>query len=135
VDYEYQRKGTANLFLAFEPLANRRDVQVTERRTKKDWAAYVKHLVDGRYKDGSSPKTGEQLAQRQSCLILLFSPDSKKQKSTVGQQKAYRSTWWMGRLRVCDRGSAGSIGCGRSSADGVDRASSNPWPAPALQWL
>lgn len=51
VDYEYQRKGTANLFLAFEPLANWRNVQVTERRTKKDWAAYVKHLVDGRYKD------------------------------------------------------------------------------------
>lgn len=51
VDYEYQRKGTANLFLAFEPLANWRHVQVTERRTKKDWAAYVKHLVDGRYKD------------------------------------------------------------------------------------
>lgn len=51
VDYEYQRKGTANLFLAFEPLANWRDVQVTERRTKKDWAAYVKHLVDGRYRD------------------------------------------------------------------------------------
>ena len=51
VDYEYQRKGTANLFLAFEPLANWRHVQVTERRTKKDWAAYVKCLVDGRYKD------------------------------------------------------------------------------------
>ncbi len=51
VDYEYQRKGTANLFIAFEPLANWRDVQVTERRTKKDWAAYVKHLVDGRYRD------------------------------------------------------------------------------------
>ncbi len=51
VDYEYRHKGTANLFLAFEPLANRRHVQVTERRTKKDWAAYVKHLVDGRYKD------------------------------------------------------------------------------------
>ena len=51
VDYEYQRKGTANLFLAFEPLANWRDVQVTDRRTKKDWAAYVKHLVDGRYQE------------------------------------------------------------------------------------
>lgn len=51
VDYEYQRKGTANLFIAFEPLANWRDVQVTERRTKKDWAAYVKHLMDGRYRD------------------------------------------------------------------------------------
>ncbi len=51
VDYEYQRKGTANLFMAFEPLANWRDVQVTERRTKKDWAAYVKYLVDGRYKE------------------------------------------------------------------------------------
>jgi hypothetical protein len=49
VDYEYVRNGTANLFMVFEPLAGRRQVKVTERRTKKDWAWCVKELVDDRY--------------------------------------------------------------------------------------
>jgi hypothetical protein len=50
-DYEYQRNGTANIFCAFEPLGNWRRLKVTERRTKLDFAAFVKELVDERYKD------------------------------------------------------------------------------------
>ena len=50
-DYEYKREGTANVFCAFEPLANWRDLRVTDRRTMLDFAAFVKHLVDGRYRD------------------------------------------------------------------------------------
>jgi len=50
-DYEYVRNGTANLFVAFEPLANWRQVEVTDRRTKVDFARFVQGLVDGRYKD------------------------------------------------------------------------------------
>ena len=38
VDYEYERNGTANLFMTFEPLAGRRRVKVTDRRTKIDFA-------------------------------------------------------------------------------------------------
>ncbi len=49
VDYEYVRNGTANLFMVFEPLAGRRQVKVTQRRTKKDWACCVKELVDQMY--------------------------------------------------------------------------------------
>jgi hypothetical protein len=49
VDYEYVRNGTANLFMVFEPLAGKRHVKVTDRRTKKDWATCVKELVDKRY--------------------------------------------------------------------------------------
>jgi len=45
-DYEYERRGTANLFLVCEPLRGRREVTVTERRTKVDWARVVKDLVD-----------------------------------------------------------------------------------------
>ena len=37
-DYEYVRNGVANLFMIFEPLAGQRDVEVTDRRTKKDYA-------------------------------------------------------------------------------------------------
>ncbi len=48
-DYEYERGGVANLFLFCEPLANKRWVDVTERRTKVDWAEQIKELVDVRY--------------------------------------------------------------------------------------
>ncbi len=49
VDYEYERKGVANLFLWVEPLAGRRHVAVTERRTKADWAHFIRDLVDVHY--------------------------------------------------------------------------------------
>lgn len=48
-DYEYVRNGTANLFMIFEPLAGKRHVKVTGRRTRKDWAQCVKELVDQWY--------------------------------------------------------------------------------------
>jgi hypothetical protein len=44
-DYEYCRQGTANLFMFFAPLLNWRHVQVTEHRTKKDWAWCMHDLV------------------------------------------------------------------------------------------
>ena len=51
VDYEYQRKGTANLFVLCEPQAGWRHVVVTERRTKQDFAHQMQWLVDERYPD------------------------------------------------------------------------------------
>lgn len=50
-DYEYKRNGTANIFCALEPLGNWRRLEVTERRTKLDFAAFVKELVDGQFKN------------------------------------------------------------------------------------
>ncbi len=49
VDYEYRRRGTCNLFLAFEPLAGRRHVEVTGRRTAEDFAHQMRALVDTHY--------------------------------------------------------------------------------------
>jgi hypothetical protein len=43
-DCEYVRHGVANLFMVFEPLAGQRDVEVTERRTKKDYAERLRKL-------------------------------------------------------------------------------------------
>ena len=48
-DYEYERGGTANLFLFCEPLAGWRRVEVTERRTRLDWADQVRRLLDVDY--------------------------------------------------------------------------------------
>jgi hypothetical protein len=48
-DYEYERKGTANVFLAVEPLGGWRQVDVTQRRTKVDFAHQMQALVDVHY--------------------------------------------------------------------------------------
>jgi DDE superfamily endonuclease len=44
-DSEYERLGTANVFMAVEPLAGQRTTQVTERRTRVDWAGFVQMLL------------------------------------------------------------------------------------------
>jgi hypothetical protein len=49
VDCEYERNGTANLFLAFEPLAGRRHVEVTERRASADFARFARRVLDEWY--------------------------------------------------------------------------------------
>ena len=51
-DHEYKRNGTANVFCASEPLGNWRRLAVTDRRTRVDWAHFVRDLVDApRYRD------------------------------------------------------------------------------------
>lgn len=45
VDYEYLRKGVVNIFMANEPLQGKRIVEVTEFKTKKDWALFVKVIA------------------------------------------------------------------------------------------
>jgi hypothetical protein len=54
IDYEYVRQGTANLFMCFEPLAGRRRVNVTERRTAVDFAQVVRELVDVDYPEAEA---------------------------------------------------------------------------------
>ena len=48
-DYEYERHGTANLFMLFDPLSGWRHVKVTERRTKQDWAQLIREMVEVHY--------------------------------------------------------------------------------------
>src|SRR6187397_3416910 len=50
-DCEYVRNGTANLFMAFEPLGGWREVAVTDRRRRVDWARFVRDLVGGHYRE------------------------------------------------------------------------------------
>jgi len=58
-DYEYVRNGTANLFMLCEPLRGWRQVTVTARRTKRDWAHCVRALVDVHYPDAE-------------CIVLVL---------------------------------------------------------------
>jgi len=48
-DYEYQRAGTRNIFMAIEPKGGYRQVVVTARRTKSDFVGFISHLVNKVY--------------------------------------------------------------------------------------
>lgn len=50
IDDEYVRKGVASIFVEVEPLGGKRQVKITERRTRVDWALFVKEMLDTRYK-------------------------------------------------------------------------------------
>ena len=45
VDYEYERQGVCNAFMLLQPLAGWREVKVTERRTKRDFAYIMRCLL------------------------------------------------------------------------------------------
>jgi len=51
VDYEYIRHGMVNIFMANEPLKGKRLIDVTEFKTKKDWADFVRRISDEMYPD------------------------------------------------------------------------------------
>lgn len=48
-DYEYERQGVRNIFIVCEPLTGRRYTKVTEHRTKRDWAEFIREVVDVHY--------------------------------------------------------------------------------------
>lgn len=49
-DYEYRRNGTCNIFVAVEPKAGNHHLQVTDTRTREDFAMFIKMLIDKKYK-------------------------------------------------------------------------------------
>jgi hypothetical protein len=49
IDDEYVRKGVASIFTEVEPLGGKRHVKITERRTRIDWALFVKEMLEVRY--------------------------------------------------------------------------------------
>lgn len=54
VDYEYERAGTASIFMFTEPLAGWREATARASRTKRDWAVEVARLLEGRYRQCST---------------------------------------------------------------------------------
>lgn len=48
-DYEHEREGTCSLFLAVEPLSGKRVIEVRARRTKADWAYFMRTLIEDSY--------------------------------------------------------------------------------------
>ena len=76
-DYEYAREGWANLFLAVEPLAGKRHVQVTERRTAQDFAQFLKSLSDDLYPEAERIVLvlDNLNTHKPSCLYEAFAPE------------------------------------------------------------
>ena len=58
VDYEYERAGTASIFLFTEPLSGWREATARDTRTKRDWAVEMARLLEGRYRQCSAVTTG-----------------------------------------------------------------------------
>ena len=50
-DFEYERCGVVNIFLCSEPLKGKRHIEITERKTKADWAMFVKRIADEWFKE------------------------------------------------------------------------------------
>jgi hypothetical protein len=75
-DYEYERHGVCNLFVALEPLSGARKVRVTDRRTNQDFAEELRLLVDEDYPDVQKLVlvTDNLNIHRPACLYERFSP-------------------------------------------------------------
>jgi DDE superfamily endonuclease len=70
-DYEYERNGTCNLFVAVEPKAGKRTVRVTSHRAKKDYASFIKYLVTNVYKKAKKVVLVEDNLNTHSKKVLI----------------------------------------------------------------
>ena len=79
-DYEYERCGVANIFMANEPLTGKRYVKVTERKTKIDWAIFIKEIADLYYPSAKKIRlVMDNLAtHKPAALYETFSPQEAK---------------------------------------------------------
>lgn len=80
VDYEYERLGTANLFVMVEPLIGYRHVEVTERRTAVDYARQLQWLADVRYPHAKKIRLVQDNlnTHRLANLYLVFPPEEAR---------------------------------------------------------
>jgi len=75
-DYEYDRNGKANIFMAVEPLAGKRQVSVTDQRTNQDFAEFLRCLSDEAYPDVETIVlvTDNLNTHTPACLYERFEP-------------------------------------------------------------
>ena len=79
-DYEYKRCGVCNIFMACEPLAGKRMVKITERKTKKDWAIFLEEIADSYQKAEKIILVMDNLnTHKPGSFYEAFSPDKAKE--------------------------------------------------------
>lgn len=78
-DYEYKRCGVCNIFLASEPLAGKRSIKITESKTKRDWAFFVKEIAQT-YKNAEriTLVMDNLSTHKAGSLYETFSPEEAK---------------------------------------------------------
>jgi len=82
VDYEYRRNGSCNLFVAVEPLRGMRRLKATERRTKRDFADFLKVIVeDPAYKNACKIRIvlDNLNTHKPEALYERFDPETARQ--------------------------------------------------------
>ncbi|MGD1854526.1 MAG: IS630 family transposase [Leptolyngbyaceae cyanobacterium] len=80
VDYEYERAGTASIFMFTEPLVGWRQVSVRERRTKTDWAHEVAQVIAERYGQGERVQlVCDNLNTHIGAFYEAFEPEQARQ--------------------------------------------------------
>ena len=78
-DYEYKRCGVCNIFMACEPLAGKRMVRITERKTKKDWALFLQEIAGLYQKAEKIILVMDNLnTHKPGSFYEAFSPDKAK---------------------------------------------------------
>lgn len=81
-DYSYSRRGVCNLFMCFDPLTGKRDVVCFRQRTKREWAQWVKHLIDDLYPPPQASRIHLVLdnlnTHTLAALYLHFSPQEAR---------------------------------------------------------
>ena len=83
IDHEYVRNGVAEIFLEVEPLAGRRHVEITAHRTRKDWAAFIKGMLDERYPQATQVRLVMDNLNTHSAASLYeaFEPEEARRLS------------------------------------------------------
>ena len=78
-DYTYEKEGRANLFIAYEPLAGKRYLQVTEHRTRQDWALFMWEVLEEQYPDAAKVVVmGNLNTHTPASLYEVFEPEQAK---------------------------------------------------------
>lgn len=79
-DYEYERCGVTNIFLANEPLAGKRFVEVTKQKTKTNWASFIKTIADKYYPNAIKIRLvmDNYGTHKPSALYEAFKPEEAK---------------------------------------------------------
>lgn len=79
-DYEYERCGVCNIFIAGEPLSGHRFVKVTEQKTKKDWAYFIEEIAEA-YEDAEKiTLVMDNLnTHKPGSLYEVFTPEKAKE--------------------------------------------------------
>jgi len=80
VDDEYVRNGVASIFLEVEPLGGKRKVKITEQRTRRDWAHFIKEMLEERYADAEKVVLvmDNLNTHNMASLYTAFSPEEAR---------------------------------------------------------